>query len=169
MVAEHREMRITPARAGKTAAGRSRQAISQDHPRACGENRGISPRERRRPGSPPRVRGKHFRILEKPENQRITPARAGKTRGRFQQIGYVEDHPRACGENARIKPCDCMRPGSPPRVRGKLSDCCASALHRRITPARAGKTPRTLVHIRRRQDHPRACGENLAASYARCR
>ena len=49
--------------------------------------------------------------------------------------------------------------GSPPRVRGKVHDKAGIKLHRRITPACAGK--RIKCHLFRQsfQDHPRVCGE----------
>ena len=91
---------------------------------------------------------------------RITPARAGKTV--CQHVNMLEnaDHPRACGENA-ISVVVILDPhGSPPRVRGKPASSPSQPVEHRITPARAGKTPRQVVARRPLTDHPRACGEN---------
>ena len=58
--------RITPAHAGKTCVCTVRQADTEDHPRACGENYRLPRREYRPVGSPPRMRGKLFKFPQKP-------------------------------------------------------------------------------------------------------
>ena len=151
---------ITPARAGKTLGRQPAPCHRQDHPRACGENstRGSCAAHPR--GSPPRVRGKL--LADNPElaDRRITPARAGKTRGAGAWRERAEDHPRACGENTEGGMPMTPTEGSPPRVRGKRCTCCSITALSGITPARAGKT--TLYHGQPgvSRDHPRACGEN---------
>ena len=45
-------------------------------------------------------------------------------------------------------------------MRGKRAEWNALDVLDRITPARAGKTGRTLYNLRIGMDHPRACGEN---------
>ena len=70
---------ITPARAGKTARLMPSSALYADHPRACGENLTDPHNCTACPGSPPRVRGKHDERYVTTEENRITPARAGKT------------------------------------------------------------------------------------------
>ena len=73
---------ITPAHAGKTFIRWGLRHTIRDHPRACGENwlsdlwGGI------KNGSPPRMRGKQGAIADISRPYRITPAHAGKTRGR---------------------------------------------------------------------------------------
>ena len=52
--------RITPAHAGKTRGGTSQTCSTWDHPRACGENVPACGHGSCNPGSPPRMRGKHF-------------------------------------------------------------------------------------------------------------
>ena len=134
--------RITPARAGKTQEILRSSIASADHPRACGENIGPIFLDAQKKGSPPRVRGKLAYIPRDARRHRITPARAGKTRGSYTPKTLPPDHPRACGENSHSSISRDSARGSPPRVRGKRS------LHRsilpaaRITPARAGKTLR---------------------------
>ena len=51
--------------------------------------------------------------------------------------------------------------GSPPRMRGKLWMSIAALIVYGITPAHAGKTDRITSEWSEREDHPRACGENL--------
>ena len=52
-------LRITPARAGKTAGSGGNRPRERDHPRACGENSVVALTVMSITGSPPRVRGKH--------------------------------------------------------------------------------------------------------------
>ena len=72
-------VRITPACAGKTSFVFLFRKSFRDHPRVCGENYALLPHWKRRTGSPPRVRGKHFHNLKFDASHRITPACAGKT------------------------------------------------------------------------------------------
>ena len=156
--------RITPAHAGKTRGSRPCECISEDHPRACGENLLTLLFSGGTAGSPPRMRGKHLQRVSVALRVRITPAHAGKTAAWQADQFQVEDHPRACGENE--EPCQTKHRsgGSPPRMRGK-PHCIASPLSdKRITPAHAGKTAHPSRRACWRWDHPRACGENTASS-----
>ena len=113
-------------------------------------------------GSPPRMRGKPYKLTLNSSPARITPAYAGKTAYVNRGWAGAEDHPRVCGENFEAYSTAIQSGGSPPRMRGKrgiLPRCwfCAG-----ITPAYAGKTKPTDGHILRKQDHPRVCGENFA-------
>ena len=115
-----------------------------DHPRACGENSlKVSTRQHRR-GSPPRMRGKPHGRPNPKATVRITPAHAGKTNCGNDSTCGLQDHPRACGENA--------------------PSCVIDALATRITPAHAGKTHLCRLQNRCNKDHPRACGENILHS-----
>ena len=49
--------------------------------------------------------------------------------------------------------------GSPPRMRGKGTKCCAPLLVMRITPAYAGKSSWRFAGTGLCWDHPRVCGE----------
>ena len=92
---------ITPAHAGKTSRAAARQRFAEDHPRACGENRGEEKLCKLGTGSPPRMRGKpQIDNLDIP-NPRITPAHAGKTHTEKDADTSGQDHPRACGENSQ--------------------------------------------------------------------
>ena len=70
---------ITPAHAGKTAVDAAAARNSMDHPRACGENGVARAFQPVRKGSPPRMRGKHYRARRARQRSGITPAHAGKT------------------------------------------------------------------------------------------
>ena len=80
---------ITPAGAGKTAAGLSDCRAGWDHPRRCGENLAFSisfPAER---GSPPQVRGKRSEVQLVIVTFGITPAGAGKTLSGVQDFPFL--------------------------------------------------------------------------------
>ena len=74
--------RITPAYAGKRPSPTCPGWLSRDHPRVCGEKRLLPSFGDIRGGSPPRMRGKgaEGKIIPLPE--RITPAYAGKSKGK---------------------------------------------------------------------------------------
>ena len=153
---------ITPARAGKSSWQRILMIPKRDHPRACGEKplgTGAFPCFL---GSPPRVRGKACDKRCAHHRPRITPARAGKSRSLYRLPGTRWDHPRACGEKAFRIFAETHSPGSPPRVRGKVTACFPGTLEPGITPARAGKSPWARLSMWGTGDHPRACGEKLS-------
>ena len=54
------------------------QGILGDHPRVCGEKAGKENDAVHKEGSPPRMRGKVEKWLDKKGKTRITPAYAGK-------------------------------------------------------------------------------------------
>ena len=73
---------------------------------------------------------------------------------------WATDHPRVCGENGKYGGEYIVKGGSPPRVRGKLSQCAVPLWVVRITPACAGKTASISGKSSGMTDHPRVCGEN---------
>ena len=110
------------------------------HPRAGGENGGVRGGDAIMAGSSPRGRGKLAQVLEVELNQRLIPARAGKTASDSAPSSTPPAHPRAGGENGRFFVGNISVTGSSPRGRGKLTvPRGLDALHRLI-PARAGKT-----------------------------
>ena len=112
---------ITPACAGKSAPHPVQHSGSEDHPRVCGEKLVIHRTAWRPPGSPPRVRGKAVAGGKARRGDGITPACAGKSTIIRPPPQYPPDHPRVCGE--KQTPCleRILKPGSPPRVRGKVN------------------------------------------------
>ena len=132
--------RITPADAGKTTSSKTAGRQPWDHPRGCGENAPFLRRTVRRPGSPPRMRGK-------PDDRTVI-------------IGTNVDHPRGCGENLWATITPTALTGSPPRMRGKPHTAQTISVQARITPADAGKTRSLRLSKPRMANHPRGCGEN---------
>ena len=131
--------RITPACAGKSGGRNPSFRGIKDHPRVCGEKFHRSKTSSRVMGSPPRVRGKVEQISICFSIPRITPACAGKSIRISGKLLLLQDHPRVCGEKRIVQFRFGSMPGSPPRVRGKVSDGNDVPECGRITPACAGK------------------------------
>ena len=106
------------------------------------------------------MRGKLCTYLPPDNARRITPAHAGKTPIGGLRESRPSDHPRACGENNKLRRRERRDFGSPPRMRGKLVEDALVDARVRITPAHAGKTFYERISGRTKADHPRACGEN---------
>ena len=71
--------RLIPARAGKTTVAAVGSLTVTAHPRAGGENRGVTMHALRHSGSSPRGRGKPHATACDALTLRLIPARAGKT------------------------------------------------------------------------------------------
>ena len=154
---------IIPAYAGNTLFRIKETAITQDHPRVCGEHStdpwGISEAT----GSSPRMRGTHHFRSGVSWQRGIIPAYAGNTEPTRRHRERAGDHPRVCGEHTLTQQGIDMDKGSSPRMRG-------TRLHRRyrhrapgIIPAYAGNTHRRRVRLLEVRDHPRVCGEHRDA------
>ena len=89
----------TPAYAGKTDISQRMAATIQKHPRVCGEDlQSKSPRIAL-VETPPRMRGRPWRIQDHTASKRNTPAYAGKTDSRPPLRSKAQKHPRVCGED----------------------------------------------------------------------
>ena len=105
------------------------------------------------------MRGKAFWGINAIICQGITPAYAGKSTHHLHLWSVAADHPRLCGEKSSSTNSDFITSGSPPPMRGKVSEQNLRDLLGRITPAYAGKRE-ILVHgLLSPEDHPRLCGE----------
>ena len=144
---EQKKEGITPACAGKSQSVNHSPENREDHPRVCGEKFVLHILTSFDKGSPPRVRGKAETLNSLTIAVRITPACAGKRLGQIIQQIAAEDHPRVCGEKSlrAIVRASCL--GSPPRVRGKAVSAGMFVPAGRITPACAGKSSLSLIHI----------------------
>ena len=113
-------LRITPARAGKTRPACHRHERRQDHPRSCGKD--VPSHSTSRPqdgsprscgkdifqlywislnlGSPPLVRERLYVTDNLSVHTGITPARAGKTWVFCYGVWVKWDHPRSCGKDS---------------------------------------------------------------------
>ena len=150
---------ITPAYAGKSTSAAGWMPHKRDHPRVCGEERGLSALLPCHQGSPPRMRGRVDSIETGDLVHGITPAYAGKS-GKIQKWPCAPwDHPRVCGEEWGGVLKEAARKGSPPRMRGRGVRHREGAHSPGITPAYAGKRQRFSSRCECRGDHPRVCGE----------
>ena len=158
-----RRPRLIPACAGKTSTASWTAAPPPAHPRVCGENNPVARHAEGRPGSSPRVRGKHSKPLRNVKCGRLIPACAGKTRTRIGRPSPRPAHPRVCGENALRALAYRSATGSSPRVRGKLRQDASEGVVQRLIPACAGKTRPRWRRGPGPAAHPRVCGENWRA------
>ena len=133
-----RSGRITPACAGNSQPGLGFRGGLGDHPRVCGEQFLAYPPKQRYKGSPPRVRGTALSGGPAQRRVRITPACAGNSSIQAARKGFLQDHPRVCGEQTYSVVLSRTIPGSPPRVRGTVTTYAKFFCHIRITPACAG-------------------------------
>ena len=74
---------ITPARAGKTGHNSEQHNSHEDHPRSCGKDSGRLLPVSGLLGSPPLVRERRYDAYTGLAQDRITPARAGKTQSTY--------------------------------------------------------------------------------------
>ena len=154
--------RITPACAGKSSVPLAVISDSGDHPRVCGEKKKAEEMGATTKGSPPRMRGKAFRVGLAGRILGITPACAGKSLLSSAGGFHNQDHPRVCGEKTLAVQSSVEDQGSPPPVRGKDFQIRGDVGGEGITPACAGKSRSTSYPQQRPRDHPRVCGEKGA-------
>ena len=150
---------ITPACAGKRQSPSGSHRLSLDHPRMCGEKCLNSLMVAPVTGSPPHVRGKGDSEVISQCTHGITPACAGKSEPPGSGLGASGDHPRMCGEKTKPQRVAPPKLGSPPHVRGKVSQFVDGCACHGITPACAGKRGFRSNQPVYPRDHPRMCGE----------
>ena len=110
-------------------------------------------------GSPPHVRGKGCASSRRACTARITPAYAGKRACCWGHPAAWGDHPRTCGEKRVAVARPAAAPGSPPHMRGKVSQFVDLFRGDGITPAHAGKRRKEPMVAVSQLNHPRMCGE----------
>ena len=89
----------------------------------------------------------------------ITPAYAGKSFHECHRVIKSGDHPRLCGEKTGSQCSLEKKKGSPPPMRGKVTEAETVTKEDRITPAYAGKSRTLYAEAKNYEDHPRLCGE----------
>ena len=98
------QTRITPACAGKRGKGNEQSNGNGDHPRTCGEKLLACCLFGPASGSPPHMRGKGAAEPDRPPQQGITPAHAGKRLKRSRSIvphaAIVPLFPSVCNKPA---------------------------------------------------------------------
>ena len=131
---------LIPARAGKTPRSGTRACGAGAHPRAGGENVGVTSPRVDLAGSSPRGRGKRPPRYRSRTARRLIPARAGKTPVITYGSTSGRAHPRAGGENFKHGIETPFDLGSSPRGRGKHAGARTRPHSWGLIPARAGKT-----------------------------
>ena len=132
----------------------------RDHPRLCGDHKGIAMQRIEPLGSPPPVRGPRSGVRAIKRSNRITPACAGTTLFSDWFQASTGDHPRLCGDHISRKSSTIRMSGSPPPVRGPQHLFRSVLYQLRITPACAGTTPVPGISPLYSKDHPRLCGDH---------
>ena len=115
----------------------------------------------KKPGSPPRGRGKALYPAAPLYVVGITPAWAGKSLFCFTAAVPIQDHPRVGGEKRPAEIDSVASLGSPPHGRGKVAGQGPHRKARGITPAWAGKRDKRQGALLLERDHPRMGGEKF--------
>ena len=131
---------IIPADAGSTSYGMLLLRKTGDHPRGCGEHKGMRLAIYLSLGSSPRMRGARGVRLQGHHHRRIIPADAGSTGSRSWTITKTGDHPRGCGEHLTWILGILQYQGSSPRMRGARHLFATERRGDGIIPADAGST-----------------------------
>ena len=139
------DVSLIPAHAGKTSADPRGAASSPAHPRSRGENSRRTVRPASGPGSSPLMRGKRVPRDEDIGALRLIPAHAGKTATASWNRSFPWAHPRSRGENTAADARINEPTGSSPLTQGKPCRNHRPPDPRRLIPAHAGKTQRTVV------------------------
>ena len=150
--------RLIPARAGRTAPTDRLQLLTGAHPRSRGADRLEAARISVATGSSPLARGGLALASLCARRAGLIPARAGRTTPRTATRCRSTAHPRSRGadRNADGRPVHSV--GSSPLARGGRVAGHGISRHRRLIPARAGRTGGGRVAARRRPAHPRSRG-----------
>ena len=154
------QIRLIPARAGKTRPCACSDRSDPAHPRSRGENVTVWTADERAEGSSPLARGKPEMGCLPRRKAGLIPARAGKTQGPVLSGHCDRAHPRSRGENPVQQGALGLAAGSSPLARGKQNGLITRTTRVRLIPARAGKTRVRRVEQLLHGAHPRSRGEN---------
>ena len=150
----------TPACAGKTIPMAPPEQCDREHPRVRGEDVRFILHAVTSLGTPPRARGRHVVITERPTRIGNTPACAGKTKGPPKRHTGDREHPRVRGEDEAGNVSFTDLTGTPPRARGRQNSRLTMEGKLGNTPACAGKTTDSPAEYPQHREHPRVRGED---------
>jgi len=111
--------RISPARAGTTPRLRRSRSPPWDQPRTRGDDHLLGAVGHGDEGSAPHARGRRPRAGQGGSQVRISPARAGTTRGTTRSGRPREDQPRTRGDDLSARRFLLGAAGSAPHARGR--------------------------------------------------
>ena len=118
MAAASRGGRIIPAWAGNISVAGVGSRVFEYHLRVGGEYLLCLGSGASLAGSSPRVRGIYPMVMRQAPRNRIIPACAGNMRRVRRSVWVYTNHPRVCGEYARVPRLEKLGEGSSPRVWG---------------------------------------------------
>jgi len=151
-------LRLIPARAGRTRLPGEAWTEREAHPRSRGadlsEARKMAPDE----GSSPLARGGPVIIADSLPEDRLIPARAGRTASSNPSGQGEGAHPRSRGADRKGNRVVVVGAGSSPLARGGPALSTQPTGSGRLIPARAGRTSAGSGRSRRPQAHPRSRG-----------
>ena len=150
----------TPADAGTTTGYPPARRCRTEHPRGCGDDRVASRNASTLAGTPPRMRGRRDLGAGLEREHRNTPADAGTTRKIHGSPTVGAEHPRGCGDDLDLNSNTDATWGTPPRMRGRLTDAALVLATARNTPADAGTTRGPGLSAPPVSEHPRGCGDD---------
>ena len=130
-------------------------------PRVRGEHAAALVRVRDQDGSAPRARGTRRVVEFVVVGDRVSPACAGNTPNGSGRCRNPPGQPRVRGEHDREIVGDDEVSGSAPRARGTQITTAATLSLKRVSPACAGNTGKTLTPQVRMTGQPRVRGEHI--------
>ena len=158
---QHARRRITSACAEQTSTPTPTSTRHRDHLRVCGADNALGAAGVVTLGSPPRVRSRPQRPDLHIGPRGITSACAEQTRAPCPPPARSWDHLRVCGADTLTVALTVSAPGSPPRVRSRLTQHGAQHAPCRITSACAEQTNQGAPDLLRDTDHLRVCGADV--------
>ena len=130
--------RIIPTRVGTSKVPPLICLGSKDHPHACGDKLSPLCSSVAGFGSSPRVWGQALMVKALEYDVRIIPTRVGTSFLICAIDGKRRDHPHACGDKNRRRPCSRAFAGSSPRVWGQERFGRMRGVDLGIIPTRVG-------------------------------
>ena len=114
------DTRFIPAHAGNRDLAMAYRRSTSVHPRACGEQANSLCWNCSSDGSSPRMRGTAGPAGQPRRPTRFIPAHAGNRSSAAENSADRSVHPRACGEQVKLRDLDGRADGSSPRMRGTV-------------------------------------------------
>ena len=152
---------IIPTRVGTRCRKADINALSKDHPHACGDKLYVESIAIPVQGSSPRVWGQANYLFIRTVKGRIIPTRVGTRVTAEQFPNLAEDHPHACGDKFDFYKISACVIGSSPRVWGQVGMTEKIYNFVRIIPTRVGTRDSPADMCCNFEDHPHACGDKF--------
>ena len=152
--------RLTSARAERTPGAPPWTRRATAHLRSRGEDHSNYVNPDTNKGSPPLARRGLLVIRGRVRARRLTSARAERTTGTPKTSPWSAAHLRSRGEDRKMDDKTILKAGSPPLARRGHEVVLRQQFSRRLTSARAERTPSDLMRSRSQKAHLRSRGED---------